>query len=208
MDRIEAFLAGFLIVGLIGWFSAQIVQNWVTLQGAIRNIFAIPNPALRPIPDSQNRSIGTEPEQSPVEVMSQGCAVVIERFLTLTILLGLISFLLWFIINRDTLRIATIAEFLIGGLVFAPLLRILLALIHGNWAEIQNLYNRMINSPTPLLNRAAPPNNHFIGARPAVSAFEAIVWGWVAILGRLILQVLLLIALFLLFQFFYLYLTN
>lgn len=208
MERVEAFLAGFLIVGLVGWFAAQIVQNWVILRGAIRRIFSLPNPVLRPIPGSRNRSIGTDPEQPPVEVLSQGCSIVFERLVTLAILLGVIIFLLWFGINRDTLQIATIPEFFFGGFVFAPLLRILLALIYGNWAEIQNLYNRMINSPTPSLNRAASPNNHFVGARPTVSAFEAIVGGWSAILGRLILQLFLLIALFLLLQFFYLYLTN
>lgn len=203
MDAAQSFFFGFIIAGLIGWLSSLINKSWKANEKTQKLIlFDVPNPALKPIMESDYKSIGTVPEQSPLQVLIQGCLKLIGQLLVQAILLVSLGLVVLF-----TTQQTITADFFLGN-IFAAIFTFLLGAILTNWKKISNLYKIIFNPPSPSLNKATSPNNHYVAAKPAISVYDAVVGGSIEIIGRLIWELVLIGALFLLLRAVYVYLSD
>lgn len=207
MERMQAFLIGFGIAGLIGWLAIFLLGSLGIITGSIAQMFAIPQPILRAIPGVNFSGIGARPGQSPLQILYQGClAIVTQIFLVILVIIILVF--IWLNVGIGIFLQQRFLQDTVVGFFFAFPVALLLRWIRNNWAQIVNLYNRIINPPNPTLNHVAPPNHHVVAAQPTISAFYIVLNGIIEIGWRLILQIALLILLYLVFQAAFFYLTN
>jgi hypothetical protein len=206
MDQTSAFLLGFGIAGITGWLANFYRLRLAAIFAFYGRMFAIPIPALRPVPNAGSSGISTNPDISPIEILRQGCLGIISQIIILAIVTVMVAFI-GLSLDVDIFRSQFQLDFLVG-IFYAPPFVLLLTRIQANWRAIRNLYNRMVNPPAPALNRDSPPNNFTVAARPTISAFAAVFDGLFEIAWRLILQMFLLYSLYLLFRFTYFYLSG
>jgi hypothetical protein len=179
----------------------------------------VPKPFLRPIPDSRNKSIGTDPDQSPTQVLLQGCTTIIAQLFIQVAFLFAVGIILIFGPQQE------LTEEFLAGVLFAAVVGFLLQNIRKNWKKIVQLYKMLTNPPLPVLKLepASPPNNYYGSAilapplfappayasRPAyppLPPFTVLVKGSFEISWRLIWELVLLFLLYrsLLATYFYL----
>lgn len=200
----QAFVLGFLFAGLVGALSGLIWRGWGIIELWRRLMFTIPpQPALRPIARSPNRTVGADPQLSPLQVLGTGCMTIFGQLMFQIILMGSILLL----IQAVFFQVVVTQEFL-TGILFAAAAGFLLQYIRLNWLIIAGLYSRIINPPQPILRPITPPNDHHPAARPAEPAFAVVFYGSIEILGRLILEVVLIFLLILLIRAAFVYLET
>lgn len=222
MTDVQSFFFGFVIATFIGLLSSSVNASWITVEKTRKRMFVnVPRPLLRPIPDSPNRSIGTDPDQSPIEVLLQGCTTIILQTITLAAFFFAVGIILFFGLQQE------LTEEFLTGVLFVAVLGFLWQNIRKNWKKISQLYKMMTNPPLPALKSepASPPNSYYNAAilapppfappaypsRPAyppLPPFTVLINGSIEISWRLILQLVLLLLLYRSFLAMYFYLTG
>jgi hypothetical protein len=202
-DRVQAFLIGFVAAGIIGILSTIILKSWNTIDKTSKQMFSNPpKPALKPSTDSNIKGIGTDPDQSPLKVLSNGCFTIIGHLLFQIAVVMFMTFL--FI---QFMSLPTTPETL-TGILFAAIIGFILQQFRKNWKKISDLYKQITNPPNPILNMAGAPNNHYLAAKPSVPAFSVVTNGLLEIGLRLVWGVVLICFLCLSLWLAYLYVTK
>lgn len=180
------FIVGLIMAGVIGWISGRIVGSWNTIGRTSHRMFDfVPQPALRPMPASVNRGIGTEPTISPLQVLWDGCLTIIGQIIIQAMLVIVLGILIWFNFRLDMTQ-----DFLVG-IFFALVIGFLLQQLRNNWLHIAGLWSMIVNPPNPVLNPANPPNNRYLAASPPFPAFTVVLNNLIEISWRLIWQLIL-----------------
>jgi hypothetical protein len=192
MDRVQSFWFGFLISGVFGLLSYGILANWGVLNKIYKRMFVVPpQPDLKPLPEVTHKGISTDPNQSPLNVLIQGCLTFIVFLVAQIFMLAALILLFLGVLQYE------ISQGFWGGVIFAGVAGFLLQNIRKNLKEISNLIKLITKPPNPRLNPAAPPNNHVLATRPSAPAFTLIVnstiecvWRgmWVLALGYLLYE--------------------
>ncbi len=165
------FVIGFIIAGVIGFCSNLIVMSWQNIGNTNHQMFNDPpQPALRPLPNSINSTIGAEPTESPIQVVAGGCLNIIGQLILQLIFLAVIYLIIYITLSEFEID----QDFLIGTL-FAAVFAILLSQFVHNWAMISNLFQQITNPPQPALNPINPPNDQHTAANPPEPAFTVLV---------------------------------
>jgi hypothetical protein len=216
VTNVQPFFFGFAIATLVGWLSSFVVASWFVVEKTRKRMFVnIPRPSPRLIPDSRNVSIGTEPEQSPIQVLLQGCMTIIAQLFILAAFLLAVGIILIFGLKQE------LTEEFLAGVLFAAVLGFLLQHIRKNWKQISQLYKMITNPPLPALRSepTSPPNNYYVTAilappplappaYPLLPPFAVLIRGIFGISWRLILQLVLLLLLYRSLLAMYFYLRN
>jgi hypothetical protein len=214
-------LHGFLIATLFGIFASFELLSLTSIWAAIRRMSSPPHPVLKPTGVGNRRDIGTDPDESPVDVVNKGCRTIVVNLFLQAVVLGISGILLFSTPEASAQQwfpeIGT-GECVVGA-VSAAVLGIVVRTMWWNWGMIINLYNRMVRPPNPALPRATPvaaaagaatetpsggvaavaavviapgpPNVHYVGATPTISPLDVLGQGCLEIVARLILQALL-----------------
>jgi hypothetical protein len=214
-------LSGFLIVTLFGGFGSFELWSLTSILAAFKRMSSPPHPALKGTGVGNRRDIGTDPDESPVNVVNKGClTIVMHLFLQAAVLGGLGIYLssLPEASSQQLFPDIGTGECVVGA-VSAGVLGVVLRAMVWNSRAIGNLYHRMVSPPDPTLPKATPvaaaagaatktpsgsaaaaaavvispkpPNVHYVGATPTISPLDVLGQGCLEIAGRLILQVLL-----------------
>ncbi|MBE7468025.1 MAG: hypothetical protein DPW09_29685 [Anaerolineae bacterium] len=205
MNDTQLFFFGFGLTTLVGWLSGLLVASWNTVDKTHKRMFInVPKPALKPIPDSRNKSVGTDPDQSPLQVLLQGCITILGQLMIQIIFLFALGVILIVGLQQEITQKSFV------GIIFAGIVGFLTQNIRKNWKKIIQLYKMITTPPNPSLKLepASPPNSHYVAATlgppppppplyPPLPPFTVLVKGFYEISWRLIWQ---LILLFLLFQ--------
>lgn len=183
------FLAGFVGAGIVGLIGTILAQALANIEAANKRMSSPPKPALRATEEENIKGIGTDPDQSPIQVLNAGCWTIVGNLLLVAIIFISIA-LIFTSIPEDALQ-QEIPEETLVGIFYAALLGALIRAILWNWGEIVNLYRRMINPPEPTLQSTEPPNSHHVAAKPPLSPQQVVVDGCFGIVVGMILQILL-----------------
>lgn len=203
MNSVQAFFFGFVMAGLIGWLSSTLSKSFSNAEKAHKRIFSdIPNPALKAIRDSSHKSVGTDIEQSPLQILTQGCLTIIGQLLLQVILLSALTATSWFGLSLDITP-----EFFLG-VIFAAVFGLLLGEIITNWKKITDLYKKIFTPPSPSLDKKEAPNKHYVAAKPTSPAFAIIIDSSLEISWRLVWQLMLFYLLYLSSSGIYTYLAD
>lgn len=198
-----AFFLGLLVAGLIGFLSSQIVAGWNTVDRTHNRMFHnVPQPVLRHIPHSNISGVGTEPDESPLQVLLNGCREVFLQILMQIILFTALGMLIWYNLQQE------LSDSFLVGIIFALVFGILWQQISNNWAIILALYRAIVNSPKPTLKRANPPNQHYVAAWPPFPACSVVVNNSIEIGVRFVWHLILLYLFFQSISAAYFYLTE
>jgi hypothetical protein len=197
MDR-YTFILSFLMAGVIGFLGYGLLKSWKDSEKIRKRMFSDPpRPSLKPIVGSDYKSVGPDPEQSPFEVLTQGCISMVGHWLLEIMLLVSIPFVVWF-----SARLVGIREESILGITFAGVIGWLLQQIRTNWIKIADRLNMILKPPIPSLvqEKEKPPNNFYAAARlalrpppayPPLPPFSVLAKGSVEISWRFIWLILL-----------------
>ena len=203
MDNTQTFFLGFIVAGVLGLLASWVQRSWVTMDRTSKRMFNNPpRPALRPIPGSRNRSVGTEPEQSPIQVLSQGCTTIIGQWLLQGMLFVALGAVIWFSLQQELVTNC------LAGIIFAAVIGFLLQQLRYQWKTVTQLYTIITRPPVQslTLERDRPPNNFYTSAslplppsapRPPAPPFAVVVNGSLELAGR---SLWLLILLYLLYR--------
>jgi hypothetical protein len=184
------FFTGFLGATLVGVIAGLFAESWRAIEAAQKRMYSPPNPALRSTAQTNIKGIGVNPEESPIQVLSNGCSTIILRLLLQLVILTIIAIFVWLMPGGDIVQQEVPEEFFVG-IVFAAILGLLGSSIIRNWWIITNLYEKMVNPPNPSLSWETDPNDHHVAAKPGQSAYEVVAGGCIEVIGRVILQILL-----------------
>jgi hypothetical protein len=184
------FFTGFLGATLVGVIADLFAESWKAIEAAQKRMYSPPNPALRSTAQTNIEGIGVNPEESPIQVLSNGCSTIILQLLLQLVILTIIAIFVWLMPGGDIVQQEVPEEFFVG-IVFAAILGLLGSSIIRNWWIIANLYRKMVNPPNPSLSWEADPNDHHVAAKPGQSACDVVAGGCIEIIGRVILQILL-----------------
>ncbi len=186
MDGSQEFFLGFVIAGLFGWLSSLLLKSWEAVGKTHKQMFSdVPQPVLKPLPRSSHKSIGVNPNRSPIQILRDGCLKIIGQGLLQIMLLTAISVLILF-----TLHLESSSAFPVG-IVFAAVIGFLLQNLRRNWKKISDLHKMIVNPPEPVLSKAASPNKHYLAAKPPFPPFFIVANNTIEISLRLILQLIL-----------------
>jgi hypothetical protein len=149
-------LDGLLIATLFGVFGTFEVWSLSTILAAISRMSSPPHPTLRPTGEGNRRDIGTDPDVSPVNVVSHGCRTIITHLLLQGLVLGGLGTFLLSMQRASAQQLfpETGADNCAVGVVSAAVLGVVLRTMWWNWVVIGNLYHRMVRPPNPTLPKA------------------------------------------------------
>jgi hypothetical protein len=184
------FFTGFLGATLVGVIAGLFAESWRAIEAAQKRMYSPPNPALRSTAQTNIKGIGVNPEESPIQVLSNGCSTIILRLLLQLVILTIIAIFVWLMPGGDIVQQEVPEEFFVG-IVFAAILGLLGSSIIRNWWIITNLYEKMVNPPNPSLSWETDPNDHHVAAKPGQSACDVVAGGCIEIIGRVLWQILL-----------------
>ncbi len=184
------FFTGFLSATLVGVIANLFAESWKAIGAAQKRMYSPPNPALRSTAQTDIRGIGVNPEEPPIQVLSHGCSTIILHLFLQLVILTIAAIIVWLMPGGDMVQQEVPGEFL-GGIVCAAILGLLVLMIIRNWWAIANLYQKMVNPPNPSLSWETDPNDHHVAAKPGQSACDVVAGGCIKIIGRVILQILL-----------------
>lgn len=184
-----SFLVGFLGATLVGFVATWINGLLAGIQAAIARMTSPPNPALGDIPRADVSGIGTNPDVSPIRVLSAGCSTIIVNLLLVILILAAMGAVIALV--PIDVRPEQIPEEFWLGILYAGLLGFLMSTIFYNWGVIANLFNLMVNPPNPALRSAEPPNLNYVAAAPPQSPHQVVVGGCLEMILRIILQIVL-----------------
>ena len=149
---------GFLIATLLGLFGTFELWSLTGIFAAFRRMSSPPHPAVAPQRTNRgNRSdVGTDPNVSPVNVVSSGCLTIfMHLFLQALVLGGSMYFLSSPEVSVQRLFPDPATGQCVVGAASAGVLGIVLRALVWNWDGIVNMYHKMVNPPRPSLPKAA-----------------------------------------------------
>jgi hypothetical protein len=183
MDRTQAFFLSCLTAGFIGLLATLLLGSWARVDKIYKRMFVIPpKPDLKSLKDTRSKGIGTNPDQSPITVLTQGCLTIVSQVLLQIGLITAIAGIIVYILQQE------LPEGSLGGVIFAAAFGFLWQNIRKNWKVIVTQWKLITNPPNPTLRQVDPPNSHQLTANPASPAFSVVVDGLIEIGLRLILE--------------------
>lgn len=193
MDRTQNFLITFFIAGVVGYCATLILGSWVTIDQTSKKMFSDPpKPALKPLRNLDSKGVGTDPESSPLQVLTGGCISIIGQLLFQLIILVFMYVLISYAFSQ-----VAVAEGVFGGVLFAAIIGVLLQQFRYNWKKIADLFKKVTNPPEPNFKPITPPNEYHSAAAPDAPACSVVLNGTAELVFRFIYLVVITFLLYL-----------